>query len=130
MGFRALKQSSKKTNNVQDPNLGMKMSELRISVNNSELRMIFSMIIVLKLLFIRLWLIAINLYFIFSKEISQISINGLYFWSQPKMFGFLQNNVQDHRSQDPNFLELCLKISNLENFRALKASNLAMGTKL
>ena len=69
--------------------------------------MIFLMKIVLKLLIIHLWSIAIILCFIFSKKISQISINGSDFWSQPKMPGFLQNNVRDPRSQDPDFLELC-----------------------
>ena len=32
---------------------------------------------------------------------------NIYFWSQQKMSGFLQNNVRDPRSQDPDFLELC-----------------------
>ena len=69
--------------------------------------MIFLMNTALKLLFIHLWSIAIKLCFIFSKKISQMSINGSDFWSWPKMSGFLQNNVRDPRSQDPNFLELC-----------------------
>ena len=95
--------SSKKTKNVRDPILGMKMSDFHISVNNSQISMIFIMKIVLKLLFIHLWSFAIKLCFIFSKEISQISINGSDFWTQPKMSGFLQNNVRDPRSQDPEF---------------------------
>ena len=99
-------QSSKKTKNVRDPNLGMKMSDFHILVTNSQIRMIFLMIFFLKLLFIHLWSTAIKLSFIFSKKIIQISINGSDFWSQPKMSGFLQNDVWDPRSQDPNFLEL------------------------
>jgi hypothetical protein len=43
---------------------------------------------------------------LFSKKISQISINGSDFWSHPKMSGFLPKNVRDPRSQDPDFLEL------------------------
>ena len=85
------------------------MSDFHISVNNSQIRMIFLMKIVLKLLFIHLWSIAIKLCFIFSKKISQISINGSDFWSQPKISGFLQNNVRDPRSQDPDFLGLLLQ---------------------
>jgi hypothetical protein len=50
------------------------------------------------------WSIAIKLCLIFSKKISQISINRLDFCSQPEMSGFPQNNVRDPRSQDPDFL--------------------------
>ena len=46
------KQSSKKTKNVRDPNLGMKMSDFHISVNNSQIRMISLKKIVFKLLLI------------------------------------------------------------------------------
>jgi hypothetical protein len=73
--------------------------------------MIFFMEIVLKLLFIHLWSISITLCFSFSKKISQISTNGSDFWTQPKMSGFLLNNVRDPRSQDPDFLELCLYLT-------------------
>jgi hypothetical protein len=57
-------QSSKKTKNVRYPNLGIKMSDFHISVNNSLIMMIIFKNIVLKLLVIHLWLIAINLCFI------------------------------------------------------------------
>jgi hypothetical protein len=77
------------TENVRDPNLGMKMSVFHISEDNSLIRMISFKNIVLKLVLIHLWLIAINLCFIFIMEISQISISGSDFWSQPKMSGFL-----------------------------------------
>jgi hypothetical protein len=70
--------------------------------------------IVLKLLFIHLWSFAIEVCFIFSKEISQISINGSDFLTQPKMSRFLQNNVRDPRSQDPDFLELCKELPDLK----------------
>ncbi len=103
----AKNQSSKKTNNVRDPNLSTKMSDFHISVNNSQIRMIFLMTVVLKLLFIYLWSVAIMLCAISSKKIGQMSINVSDFLFQPKMSGFLQNNVRDPRSQDPNFLELC-----------------------
>jgi hypothetical protein len=46
--------------------------------------------IALKLFFIHLWSVATKLCFIFSKNISQISVNGSYFWSQPKISRFLQ----------------------------------------
>ena len=62
------------------------MSDFHISVNNTQIRMIFLMKIVLKLLFIHFWSIAINICFIFSKKISQISINGSDFSSQPDVF--------------------------------------------
>ena len=91
-------QSSKKTKNVRNTNFVMKMSDFHISVKNSQTRRIFIMKIVLKLVFIHLWWIVIQLCFIFSKIMSQIFI---------KMYGFLQNNVPDPKSQDPNFLELC-----------------------
>jgi hypothetical protein len=104
-------QSSKKRINVWDPNLGMKISDFHISVNNLHVMLIFLMKIVLTLSFIHLWSIAIKLCFIFSKKIYQISINGSDFWSQPKISGFLQNNVQDPKSQDPIFLELCIDVS-------------------
>ena len=99
--------SSKKTKNVRDPNLGMKMSDFNISVNNAQIRIIFLMEIVLKILIIHLGSFAEKLCFIFSRKISQITINGSDSWSHPKMSGILQNNVRDPRSQDPNFLELC-----------------------
>jgi hypothetical protein len=57
--------------------------------------------IVLKLLFLHLWSFSIKLCFILSKEIGQMFINTSAFWTQPKMSGFLQNNVQD-----PDFWEL------------------------
>ena len=101
-------QSSKKTNNVRDPNLSMKMSDFHISVNNSQIRMIFPMKVVLKLIFINLWSVAIILCAISSKKICQMSIIVSDFLFQPKMSGFLQNNVRDPRSQDPDFLELWL----------------------
>ena len=76
-GFHSIiGQRSKKTKNVRDPNLGMKMSDFYISVNNSEIRLIFGMTIALKLLFIHLWAISSKLCIIFRKIISQMSING------------------------------------------------------
>ena len=63
--------------------------------------------IVFKVLFIQLCSIVITLCFIFDSKISQTSTKGSDFWSPPKMSGYLQNNVRDPRSQDPDFLELC-----------------------
>jgi hypothetical protein len=74
----------------------MKMSNFHISVNDSQI----------KLSLIHLWSIAIKLCRIFSKKIHQMSINGSDLRSQPKMSGFLKDNVRDPRSQDPDFLEL------------------------
>ena len=100
-------QSSKKTKIVRDPNLGIKMSDFHIFANKSQIRMFFLIKMGVKLLFIDLRSITIKFCFIFSKKTSQISINESYFWFQPKMSGFLQNNVRDPRSQNPDFLELC-----------------------
>ena len=47
-----------------------------------------------------------HIVFHFNNKISQASIKRSDFWSQPKMSGYLQNNVRDPRSQDPDFLEL------------------------
>ena len=81
----------------------MKMSDLHISVNNSQIRIIFLMKVVLKLIFINLWSVAIKLCAISSKKIGQMSIIVSDFLFQPKMSGFLRNNVRDPRSQDPDF---------------------------
>ena len=99
-------QSSKKTKHVPDPNFGKKMSDLYVFVNYSQIRITFVIKFVLKLEFIHLWSIDIKLCFMFSNKISHITINGLYFLSWTKMSGFIQNNIRDPRSQDPNFLEL------------------------
>jgi hypothetical protein len=46
-------------------------------------------------------------YVSFSTTTKKLNIYNLSdFWIQPKMSGILQNNVQDPRSQDPNFLGL------------------------
>jgi hypothetical protein len=104
--FAKAVQTSKKTKNVRDPNLGMKMSDFHISVNKSQISMILLMTIVLKLSIIHLWSIVIKLSFIFCKKIYQIFIIGSDFWSPPKMSGILQNNVRDPRSQNPDCLQL------------------------
>jgi hypothetical protein len=57
-------QSSKKTKFVRGPTFGLNMSDFHSSVNNSQIRMIFLMNIVVKLEFIHLWSIAIKLCFI------------------------------------------------------------------
>jgi hypothetical protein len=72
-------QSSKKTKNVQDPNLCLKLSDFRISLNNSQKRLIILMNIGLKPLFIKLWSISIKLCFIFNYKMSKISKNGIHF---------------------------------------------------
>jgi hypothetical protein len=89
--------------------LGIKMSDFYTSVNNSQIRIIFFMKMVWKVLFIHLWSISIKLCFSFSKKISQTYTYESDFWSHPKMSGFFLNNVRDPRSQDPDFLELWFK---------------------
>ena len=71
-----------------------KMSEFNISWNNSRIRLIFLMQIILKPLFIQIWSIVLKFCFIFKKLISTEVFD---FWSKPKMSGFFQNYVRDPR---------------------------------
>ena len=76
------------------------MSDCHIYLVNIQIRWIFLM----KIVFIHL--ILENCQQIVFHFQQQNRSNGSDFWSQPKMSGFLQSNVRDPRSQDPDFLEL------------------------
>ena len=90
-------QSSKKTKkNVRKAKSGNKMSDFHIFFNKSKIRLIFIMKFVSKLLFIQLLSNCVSF-------LIEMSTNGSGFWSQPTMFGFIQNNVRNPISQDPAF---------------------------
>lgn len=83
-----------------------KMSEFHIYVYDPRMRKIFWMRAVLKFALFNLRSIFFKSCLFFGQEKSQITWNGYNFLLTDKMAGFLQNNISDYRSQDPDILKL------------------------